>query len=39
MATLNNARYSVLMSKNSLLYKEVLFEDSLDNYLAEKALQ
>jgi hypothetical protein len=31
-ATLNNARSAVLMSKNSMVYKGVLFEDSFDNY-------
>ena len=30
--TLNNARSAVLMSKNSMVYKGVLFEDSFDNY-------
>ena len=30
--TLNNARSAVLMSKNSTVYRGVLFEDSFDNY-------
>ena len=30
--TLNDAKSAVLMSKNSMVYRGVLFEDSFDNY-------
>jgi hypothetical protein len=39
IATLNNARYVVLMSKDSILYKEVFFETPSITILVEKALQ
>ena len=32
-ATLNITRFAVIMSKNSMVYKGILFEDSFDNYL------
>ena len=35
--TLSNARSAVLMSKNSMVYKGVLFEDSLKNSLSRES--
>lgn len=35
-ATLNSTKFAVIMAKNSMVYKGVLFEDSFDNYLSRE---
>jgi hypothetical protein len=36
-ATLNSTKFAIIMAKNSMVYKGVLFEDSFDNYLSRES--